>query len=199
MIGYLIGHRGASGYEPENTLLSFRRAFEDGANAIELDLRLTEDGEIVVIHDGTVDRTTNGSGRVDQMDLGALLALDAGKGERIPTVEETLILSMKNKGTLFVEIKVPGLEEELLSVIHIHDVRDRVVVFGLPASVKIMHELDPSLLCTSPGRMRIGIGDASEDQIFKMHARGLTLVDGDLDDEKEMGRLIDMGVDGINL
>lgn len=199
MIRYLIGHRGASGYEPENTLLSFRRAFEDGANAVELDLRLTEDGEIVVIHDATVDRTTNGSGRVDQMNLGALLALDAGKAERIPTVEEVLILSMKNKGTLFVEIKVSGLEEELLSIIHNHDARDRVVVFGLPASVKIMHELDPSLLCTSPGRMRIGIGDVSEDQIFKMHARGLTLVDGDIDDEEEMGRLIDMGVDGINL
>ncbi len=85
-----VAHRGASGYEPENTVLSFRRALEMGADAIGIDVHVCASGEVVVFHDDTVDRTTDGFGKVSEMNLHALRALDAGKGERIPTLQETL-------------------------------------------------------------------------------------------------------------
>src|SRR4028119_377881 len=85
-----IGHRGAAGLEPENTLRSFRRAGAEGADAIELDLRLTRDGYLAVLHDATVDRTTDGSGPVTSMTLREIRHLDAGLGECIPAFEEAL-------------------------------------------------------------------------------------------------------------
>jgi len=91
----IFAHRGASAYAPENTLAAFELAFRQKAGAIELDAKLSADGQIVVIHDQTVDRTTNGSGVVRKMPLDALKELDAGeafdpqfKGEKIPTLAE---------------------------------------------------------------------------------------------------------------
>lgn len=101
----VIGHRGAAGAAPENTLPSLRRAVEDGANALEFDLQCSADGRLVVLHDDTVDRTTDGSGAVEGLTLEALRRLDAGHaftpdrgashpfrghGVRIPTLEEAL-------------------------------------------------------------------------------------------------------------
>ena len=80
----ITGHRGALGSEPENTLRSFRRAIADGCDEIELDLRVTADGELVILHDATVDRTTNGTGEVAELTLAELRALDAGLGESRP-------------------------------------------------------------------------------------------------------------------
>jgi glycerophosphoryl diester phosphodiesterase len=85
----ITGHRGACGTEPENTLRSFRRAVADGCDEIELDLRVSADGELVVIHDETVDRTTSGSGTVAALTLAELRTLNAGAGKRIPTGAET--------------------------------------------------------------------------------------------------------------
>jgi glycerophosphoryl diester phosphodiesterase len=91
----IFAHRGASAYAPENTLAAFRLALEQKADAIELDAKLTADREVVVIHDQSVDRTTDGSGRVGKMSLAQLRQLDAGshfapafQGERIPTLVE---------------------------------------------------------------------------------------------------------------
>lgn len=86
----IIAHRGASGHAPENTLAAFQLAMDHQADGIELDVMLSSDQQIVVIHDDTVDRTTNGSGRVKDLPLEALQALDAGGGEKIPTLEAVL-------------------------------------------------------------------------------------------------------------
>jgi glycerophosphoryl diester phosphodiesterase len=93
----IIAHRGASAYAPENTLAAFRLAGEMGADAIELDAKLTADGQIVVHHDGMLDRTTTGSGRLSEHTLAQIRQLDAGRkydvrfsGERVPTLEEVL-------------------------------------------------------------------------------------------------------------
>jgi glycerophosphoryl diester phosphodiesterase len=86
----VYAHRGARGDEPENTLRSYRRALAQGADGIELDIRVTSDGHLVVIHDKTVDRTTDGSGPVADFSLTEIQALDAGKGERIPTFDEAM-------------------------------------------------------------------------------------------------------------
>lgn len=101
-----VAHRGGrvAGY-PENTLSAFSRAIEDGVDAIELDLRGTKDGAIVVIHDGTVNRTTNGRGAVAASSLADLRKLDAGKGERIPTYEEVLQLASGTGTRLVLDIK----------------------------------------------------------------------------------------------
>jgi glycerophosphoryl diester phosphodiesterase len=92
-----IAHRGASSYAPENTFAAFDLALRQGARHIELDVQATRDGHIVVIHDDTVDRTTDGSGLVTSQTLEALQALDAGSwfgaqftGERIPVFDEVL-------------------------------------------------------------------------------------------------------------
>ncbi len=83
----VLGHRGYSAKYPENTILAFRKAIEAGADGVELDVWLTKDGEVVVIHDETVDRTSNGNGKVKEMTLDELKELDFGNGERIPTLE----------------------------------------------------------------------------------------------------------------
>ncbi|MDX3529764.1 glycerophosphodiester phosphodiesterase family protein [Streptomyces sp. ID05-39B] len=85
-----IGHRGVMGVEPENTLRSFAAAERAGLDAVELDLHLSKDGALVVMHDAEVDRTTDGSGPVADHTLAELRALDAGLGERVPVFEEVL-------------------------------------------------------------------------------------------------------------
>src|SRR5579862_6005632 len=84
---FCFGHRGAAGHEPENTLRSVRKALELGADGIEVDVYFV-DGKLVVIHDDTLNRTTNGRGRLAENTFDYLRSLDAGKGERIPTLEE---------------------------------------------------------------------------------------------------------------
>jgi glycerophosphoryl diester phosphodiesterase len=102
-----IGHRGACGYEPENTLASFRKAIELGIDMIELDAYVCKSGELVVIHDDKVDRTTNGKGYVVEKTLEELRDLDAGKKEKIPTLIEVLdLIDKKTK----VNIELKGVE-----------------------------------------------------------------------------------------
>lgn len=110
-----IGHRGARGYEPENTLLSIRRALELGADGIEIDVHLCE-GRVVVIHDRRVDRTTDGRGRVLRKRFDALRALDAGKGERIPTLEEVFD-TVNRRAFINVELKGRGTAEPVAALI----------------------------------------------------------------------------------
>lgn len=108
-----IGHRGAKGYEPENTLVSFQKALDLHVDGIELDVHLSADGEIIVIHDETIDRTTNGKGFVNELSLQELKAfLIEGKHE-IPTLEEVFDL-VNQKCFINIELKT-------------HDVTDKVV------------------------------------------------------------------------
>ena len=104
---FIIGHRGAAAEEPENTLRGFRRALDAGAAAVELDVQVTKDGRLAVIHDETVDRTTNGRGRVQDLTLAELQRLDAGFGEHVPALEEVVEL-VRGRGQLLVELKQPG-------------------------------------------------------------------------------------------
>lgn len=114
----LIGHRGACGHAPENTLASMRRAAALGARWIEFDARLTRDKQIVVFHDDTLERTTNGQGRVAETELAAIQALDAGiwygeafRGERVPTLEQTLAVLAEQSLGANVEIKCEPEQE----------------------------------------------------------------------------------------
>jgi glycerophosphoryl diester phosphodiesterase len=104
---FRIGHRGAAGHEPENTLRSLLKAVELGCDMTEIDVHVCGSGEVVVIHDEEVYRTTGGNGFVSQMSLEQLKALDAGKGESIPTLEEVLS-ALKGRIQLNIELKGKG-------------------------------------------------------------------------------------------
>jgi glycerophosphoryl diester phosphodiesterase len=103
----VIAHRGASAYEPENTLRAFRRAIELGADMSELDVHLSKDGQPVIMHNATVDRTTNGTGAIKDMTLAELKTLEASKGERIPTLQEVIDL-VRGRCGLYIELKAEG-------------------------------------------------------------------------------------------
>lgn len=100
----VIAHRGDSAHYPENTLAAFEAAIQGGADALELDLHVCKTGEAIVIHDDSVDRTTNGSGKVADMTLDEIKALDAGGGEQIPTLGEVLEL-VDGRAKLYIEPK----------------------------------------------------------------------------------------------
>ncbi|MFC6158511.1 glycerophosphodiester phosphodiesterase [Kribbella jiaozuonensis] len=112
----ITGHRGALGTEPENTLRSFRRAVADGCDEIELDLRVSADGELVIMHDATVDRTTSGSGEVASLTLAELRTLDAGLDEQIPTWSEVIeAVDVRIQAEVKSEAAVPLLAQSLKS------------------------------------------------------------------------------------
>lgn len=109
-----LGHRGASGHYPENTLLAVAKAFEEGAVGTEIDTRITSDGVVIAFHDATLDRTTNGTGNVIDSTLAEIQQLDAGSwldpqfaGEKVPTLTEVLTAS-KGKGIIYLDIKTGG-------------------------------------------------------------------------------------------
>ncbi len=114
----IIGHRGASALRPENTISAFDKAFFDGASGIEFDVRRCKGHEelVVVIHDSTVDRTSNGQGRVKRLNIEQLRALDFGEGEKIPTLKEVLE-KMSSRGQFFIEIKTRQIAHEVAAVV----------------------------------------------------------------------------------
>jgi len=98
-------HRGASAEYPENTLLAFRRALAQGVDALELDIHRTADDELVVMHDSTLERTTNGTGGIRDHTFQEIRQLDAGRGEKVPTLMEVIELAREAQVRLCVEIK----------------------------------------------------------------------------------------------
>ncbi|MCF7862070.1 hypothetical protein K9M79_07570 [Candidatus Woesearchaeota archaeon] len=117
----IIGHRGCRGREPENTILGIKAAFEAGADGVEIDIQMSKDRQLMVIHDDTLERTTNGSGLVHNYTANELQVLDAGKGSCIPTLKEVIghvkTLNSKRKFELFIEIKCDGVEEQLSNIV----------------------------------------------------------------------------------
>ncbi len=103
--GKVIAHRGASAYAPENTLAAFRKAKKLGAKWVECDVQLTKDGKAVIFHDSRLSRTTDGSGWLKRKNYESLAMLDAGEGEKIPTLEELLVCVNELSLSLHLEIK----------------------------------------------------------------------------------------------
>lgn len=118
-----IGHRGAMGYSPENTLSSFKKALQLKVDMIEFDVQLCKSGEIVIIHDDNVDRTTSGSGYISEKTLSELKSLDAGNGEKIPTLNEALDL-INRKVKVNIELKAQGIAKPVFELIE-HYVKNK--------------------------------------------------------------------------
>ncbi len=180
----VFAHRGAKKYAPENTLASFQKALELGAQALELDITLSKDGEVVVIHDDSVERTTNGKGAIADLNLEEIKKLDAGAwfskgfvGEKIPTLEEVLAL-VQGKALINIEIKNAGKRNEELVQKAAHLVvkvkKQENIIFSsfIPKNVRIIRKILPECpagLLTLPGfagKMEIGLlGGVSPDLI----------------------------------
>lgn len=156
--GFLVfGHRGAQAYAPMNTLVAFELAAAQGAQGIELDVHFSSDGELIVIHDYTVDGTSNGSGEVARMSLDELKSLDAGSyfdpkfsGTRIPTLDE-VFEAVGQALTINVEIKVYDLEEAIIEqavadCITRNNMQERVIVSSFaPNNLRRFRKIAPHI------------------------------------------------------
>ena len=168
-----LAHRGASALAPENTIEAFRLAVEAGAGGLELDVHMTRDRQIVVIHDATVDRTTNGSGAVSEMTLDELRGFDAGhnfspdggptrpyrgRGVRVPTFGEVLEEFPGVPVNIEIKASTPGIEEMVLRVLREADALGRALVVSTPhAIVKRFRKVSGGHVSTGASRWEIGV------------------------------------------
>jgi len=155
---WVVGHRGAMGHRPENTFASFEHALELGADWIELDVHLTRDGALAVIHDESVDRTTDGHGLVRDHTLSELKLLDAGgwfgpayAGQRVPTLDEVLDFARARNTVVDIEIKnapifYAGIEEAVVRTLGDHQMTEQVIVISFDhAAVARVKALEPRI------------------------------------------------------
>ena len=209
-----IGHRGAAGHAPENTLASIRTAIGFGVDFVEVDLQRSRDGRVVIIHDQTLDRTTNGKGKVAARSLAELQALDAGKGKRIPTLEELLELAEGRVG-LMLEVKEAGIAEltarivrqsrfsgpliyasflhkELLVVRSADPTAATLALFGrLPK--------DPVAAATRVGASHVGLRftTATAQRVSALHRAGFQVFVYTVNEPRDIQAMRRLGVDGI--
>jgi len=210
----VTGHRGAAGLEPENTLRSIRKAIDLGVDRVEVDVRVTRDGRLVVIHDETVDRTTNGHGYVKELTFNEIRKLDAGKGEKVPTLEEVLEIT-RGKVELQIELKVPEATDPTLRLIERESAEEEVIITSfIHDLLRRVHEFNPKL---RTGALFFNIeGDICEkalnvyseaihvyyrnvdaELVRHAHEMGLEIEVWNPDEPKEMMRMIRLGVDSI--
>ena len=222
----VIGHRGALGYAPENTLASFELGWKLGADLLELDIHMTRDGELVVMHDADVSRTTDGHGYIKDMTLAEIKELDAGswfderfRGQHVPTLAEVLTWA-KDRIPLVIEIKgdpqpANGIEEKLIETVHEHKMLDEVMIISFyHTSVKRVKELEPALatgilytgrLVDTVGAARAALADSvrphwsywTAEVVEEVHDAGLTAHAWNADTEEVMEYLVGIGVDSI--
>jgi len=214
----IIAHRGASAHAPENTIAAFQLALEQGADGIELDVMLSKDGHLVVIHDNTVDRTTDGKGAVRDMTLEELKSLDAGGGQRIPTLEEVLELfggrfiiniELSNYVSIFNKLPI-----EAAKMVKNHQLGKSVIMssfnpFNLPRFHAILPEVDLGLL-TDPNKAKKWVwrlfnydalhphfSDVDQVLVAALHRRNRKVNVWTVDDPQEIRRLAALEVDSI--
>lgn len=219
----VLAHRGASAYAPENTMAAFEMALEMGADAIELDVQMSRDGYLVVVHDPVLERTTDGQGFVKDYTLKELQRLDAGawfnerfRGERIPTLADVFEL-VRGKALLNVEFKLmpvryPGIQEALLKLIGDtgFPIDDLVVSSFEHRSLLRLQSLEPRLaiaplfthyptsLRALPGSiMHPQWGVVDEEFMAKARAEGRKVNVWTADDPRAWERLRALHVDGI--
>ncbi|MGC1687651.1 MAG: glycerophosphodiester phosphodiesterase family protein [Candidatus Acidiferrales bacterium] len=222
---WIIAHRGASGYAPENTLAAFRAAVEMGATFIETDLHMTRDAQFVAIHDSNLQRTTNGTGAVRDMTLAQLKDLDAGRwfdhsfiGERVPTLEEILAFGRQHDVVFYLELKYEaawGMHHALAAALRgSGDVARSIVLSFDPGTLDSLLKHDPTVMTgllveeVRPDTVRTAVGVGarqlcprgdliSEDLVNQAHLADLQIATWTLNQADQIRRVIAAGVDGI--
>ena len=218
----IFAHRGASAHAPENTLAAFELALQQGADAIELDVKLSADGIPVVIHDPTVDRTTDGSGTVSNLSLAALKELDAGEGQKIPTLDE-VFSTVGGKILINVELtnyktRDDQLVDKVVEVVKKHNLAEKIIFSSfLPKNLTRAAELLPQTprgLLALPNflgwfvrnilfkrgnyqALHPELRDARKKSIASTHHMGRRVHVWTVNKAEDMRRLADWGVDGI--
>ena len=215
----IIGHRGAAGYEPENTLRSFQKAIDLGVDMIEFDVYVCRSGEVVVIHDDRLERTTNGSGYVIEKTFQELRQLDAGGGEKIPTLEEVLDL-VAGKTKVNIELKGPNTARAVWTVAERYlqerkfEERDFLISSFNHWELKEFQKLNPriklgALLEGIPLTLaqfgedlgaysvNLGLDFVNQEIVNDAHRRGLKVFVWTVDHSEDMKKVISWGVDGI--
>ncbi len=220
-----MGHRGARGLFPENTFVSFQRSYPF-TRYFELDTMLCGSGEPVVIHDETIDRTTNGKGKVSDLNLSEIQKYDAGSffskefaGERISTLQE--LIEKMPKDTVFdIEVKSEGMEKErirlaeaLIPLIRNLNIKDRIFISSFDSYLLEKIKLkDPNLLRgqlldkewdeslwdqSEPDLILPHHSSVSSDWVGSLSEKKLIVIPYTVNEEKDWIRLIDAGVSGI--
>ncbi|WGZ92329.1 MAG: glycerophosphodiester phosphodiesterase family protein [Candidatus Thiocaldithrix dubininis] len=212
-----IGHRGAKGYEPENTLRSIRKALALGVSWIEVDVYAVEH-ELLVIHDARLERTTNGKGYVEQQNLAYLRSLDAGKGEQIPLLSEVVDCINQQAG-LNIELKGENTAIPVAKLIQHYLVKGRSADLFLVSSfnhreLALFRQLLPNikigaLLCGLPidnaafaecmGVYSVNMSIEFIDRLFveDAHQRGLKVFIYTVNHPEDIKRMYQLGVDGV--
>jgi len=218
MMPKIIAHRGASAHAPENTIAAFQLALDQCADGIELDVMLSKDHQLIVIHDDTVDRTTNGSGHVKEMTLKELQSLDAGDGQRIPTLEEVfdrfggrLIINveLKNNASIFDSLPI-----EVAKRVKKYQIEESILIssfnpFNLPRFHSRLPEVKLGLL-TQPDKAKKWVwrlfhfdalhpyfSDVDRVLVASLHDRNRKVNVWTVDDSQEISRLAALNVDSI--
>jgi glycerophosphoryl diester phosphodiesterase len=221
-----VGHRGARGHAPENTMVSFARGAEMGVDAVETDVQLSRDGEVVLIHDHTVDRTTDGHGFVKDMTLAELAGLDAGRwydaryaGERIPTLAQLLAWA-KDRVGVALEIKngpiyYPGIAEKTIRLVRQHRMERQVILISfdhlvLREAKQIAPEIATGILyvgglADAVAAARAALADSlnphwayvTPELVRAAHGAGLAVSPWNPNDPATIRLLSDMGVDSV--
>ncbi|MFJ9577013.1 glycerophosphodiester phosphodiesterase [Streptomyces sp. NPDC101191] len=206
-----IGHRGVMGVAPENTLRSFVRAEQAGMDAIELDLHLSKDGALVVMHDADVDRTTDGTGPISGKTLAELRQLDAGDGERIPVFEEVLAAV---RAPIQAEIKDVAAARALGEVIGARDLTGRVEVLSFhDEALAEIRELVPGVrtalvadhrqsdvvdraLAVGASALVLNIRHLTQATVERAHAAGLRVIGWVVNTQDDLRLVRALGLDG---
>ncbi|MEM2886363.1 MAG: glycerophosphodiester phosphodiesterase family protein [Thermoproteota archaeon] len=210
----MIAHRGASGHCPENTLKGIEEAISIGCDVVEIDLKVTRDGHIILMHDDYLDRTTNGRGEVKRATLDQIKNLDAGEGERVPLLTEVFERFETSGAKFMLDVSNAGFEERLVKVVKSFDFEDRSIFSGSHGPLALIKSLDPKLkIAPSFDRAsREGVAKSlsmgadiyncnyrtvSRHLVELAHRSGLQVIVWVVNDTDEMGKMIDVGVDGI--
>jgi len=217
----ITAHRGSSLEAPENTLSALKKAIENGADYAEIDIQLTKDNHIILLHDETFERTTGNTFQPDELTLDEIKSLEAGSwfsdqyaDEVIPTLQEVIDLT-KGKLKLNIEIKgskySPKIIEEMIKIIELNDYSDSCVITSLVyEDLEIVESLKPEL--KTGYIMFVAIGDleklnvdfysveetnVTESFVSKAHSSGREVHVWTINDELSMGEMLDLGVDNI--
>ncbi len=210
----VVAHRGASGLAPENTMLAHQVAFETGAHMIEIDVQETEDGKLVCIHDFDVDRTTNGTGAIAELSYREIRELDAGDGEKIPSLDEVLDYA-RGRMKINIELKVTDIEKEVLALVMerrmIPDITISSFLHGtLIATRNLDTEVFTAVLVTKLRNDMISYVNELDanalnpdhktvtlDLVNDAHTNNILVFPWTVNDSSRMQDLYSMGVDGI--
>jgi glycerophosphoryl diester phosphodiesterase len=180
----VISHRGEHLHHPENTMPAFEAAYKAGADFIEVDIRTTADGKLVLMHDNTTDRTTGAQGEIAKMTFDEVRALDAGakfapefKGTMVPTFDEALSF-VEGKMGIYMDCKHASAKD-LVSAVRAHQMQDHVVVYCGRQLCKGIQELEPAMKLMPESRNAA----AAKSLIDDLHLKVMAFDAGDFTDE----------------